>query len=105
MPLAAENDFLNLSTIREITLIHVTMKTQETTGTTGTLLSKIFGNIHTFKGSVKESENVLRLTGAGGVRPIQGDQLPQQCHLHHLSVHPETLNDEFTASPLSEVVV
>lgn len=105
MLLAAETGFLNWNTIRGITLTRVIMKTQETTGTTETPLSKTSENTHIFKGSEKESENVLRLTAAGGALPIQGDLLLLQYRLHHLSVLPETQNDGFTASPPSEVVV
>lgn len=103
--LAAETVFLNWNTIRGITLTHVIMKIQETTGTTETPLSKIFENTHIFKEREKESENVLRLTGAGGALPTQGDLLLPQYRLHHRSVRPETQNGVFTASPLSEVVV
>lgn len=105
MLLAAETAFLNWNTIRGITLTRVIMKTQETTGTTETHLSKTSENTHIFKGSEKGSESVLRLIAAGGALPIQGDLLLLQYRLHHLSVHPETQNDGFTASPLSEVVV
>lgn len=102
--LAAENVFLNWTTIRGITLTHVIMKTQGTTGITETPLSKISENTHIFKGSEKESENVLRRT-AGGALPSRGDLAPLRCRLHHLSALPETQNVGFTASPPSEVEV
>lgn len=104
MLLEAESVFLNWNTIRGNTLTHV-MKTQETTGTTETPLSKTSENTHIFKESEKESGNVLRLTAAGGALPIQDDLLLLQYRLHHLSVLPEIQNGGFTASPLSEVVV
>lgn len=103
--LAAESVFLNWNTIRGITLTHVIMKTQETTGTIETPLSKTSENTHIFKGREKESGSGLRLTAAGGALHIQGDLLLLQYRLHHLSVLPEIQNDGFTASPLSEVVV
>lgn len=81
------------------------MKTQETTGTTETPLSKTFENTHIFKGSEKESENALRLTAADGALPIHGDLLLLQFHHHHLTVLPEIQKDGFIASPLREVVV
>lgn len=105
MLLAAETVSLSWNTIRGITLTHAIMKTQGTIGTTETPLSKTSENIHTYKGSEKESGNVLRLTAAGGALLIHGDLLLLQYRLHHLNVLPETQNDGFTASPLSEVVV
>lgn len=105
MLLAAETASLNWNIIRGITLTHVIMKIQETTGTTETPLSKTSENTHTFKESEKESESALRLTAAGGALLIQGGPLLLQYHLRHLSVLPETQKDGFTASPLSEVVV
>lgn len=103
--LAAENVFLNWNTIRGITLTLVTMKTQETTGITETHLSKTFENTHIFKESEKENESALRLTAAGGALRTQDDLLLRQYRLHRLSGLPETQNDGFTASPLSEVEV
>lgn len=104
MLLAAETAFLNWSITRGITLIHVITRIQETTGTTETPLSKTSGNTHIFKGSEKERESVLRLIAAGGARLIQDDLSHLPYPLHHLSAHPETQNDVFTASPLNEVV-
>lgn len=105
MLLAAEIAFLNWNITKGITLIHVIRKIQETIGTTETPLSKTYVNIHTFKENERGRESDLRLIAAGGALLIQDDLLLPQSHLHHLNVHPETLNDVFIVSPLNEVVV
>lgn len=103
--LAAGNVFLNWNTFRGNTLTHVFMKTQETSGTSETPLSKTFENTHIFKESEKESESGLRLIVAGGALPIQGDLLLLQYHHHPLSELPETQKDAFTVNLQREVVV
>lgn len=102
--LAAENDFLNWNTIKGIILTRAIMMTRETTETTETHLSKTFENTHIYKESESGSENVLRLIAVAGAHPIQGELSLHLCRHHHLNVHQETQNEEFTASHLKEVV-
>lgn len=71
---AAEIVFLNWNIIRETTSIHAIMKTQETTETIEIRLNKISENTHTFRGSVKGRESVLKLIAAGGALHIRGGQ-------------------------------
>lgn len=69
---AAENGFLNWNIIREITLTHAIMKTQGTTETIETHLNKTSENTHTFRGSARGRESVLKRIAADGVLHIQG---------------------------------
>lgn len=78
--------------------------TREITETIETHLSKTFENTHIFKESGSGSENALRLIAVAGAHPIQGELLLHLCHPPHLNAHQETQNEEFTASPLKEVV-
>lgn len=100
---AAENAFLNWNIIRGSTLTHVIMKTQETTGTTETL-NKTSENTRLYRENERESGSVLKPTVAGGAHPIPGVRSLPQYQRPHLSVLLETLNGEFTASLLKEVV-
>lgn len=101
---AAENAFLNWNIIRGITLTHVIMKTQETTGTTETPLNKTSENTHIYRENERESGSVLKPTVPGGAHHIPGVRSLPQYQRPHLSVLLETLNGEFTASLLKEVV-